>query len=250
MYDRAMEAHDQFRVLPVGDGAFVLELGKSIDPSMSQRVLALHNAIMKNPPAGLVSSQPTFLSISIQFDPQVTDADTVLNAISKPYTDETSERREPRRWKIPACYDPSMGLDCNSVADQTKLEPSEYARRHSDTRYLVYMLGGFPGYPFMGDVANELRVPRLKVPRTQVPPGSIAVAGQFTAIYPRATPGGWCIVGRTPVDIFDTTREQPALFSPGDEVSFSQISPDEFDQISSKLESGEIGVQTFAADRS
>lgn len=246
-----MEAFDQFCVLPAGDGAFILDFGKSIDASLSQHVLALHNAITKNPPAGFVSSQPTFGSICIQFDPLATDADAVLKSVLKLNSDEPkSDLREARRWTIPACYDAAMGLDLASVAEQTQFAPAEYARRHASAVYLVYMLGGFPGYPFMGDVANDLRVPRLKDPRTHVPPGSIAIAGQFSAIYPRATPGGWSIIGRTPVNIFDTAREEPALFSPGDQVSFFQISPDEFDQISNRLAAKKIDVLAFAADQS
>ena len=215
--------------------------------SLSRRAFSLHSAIMKNPPAGFVASQPTFRSVTVHFDPLVTDPDAMFKAISRlQVSDLAASAKSIKRWRIPVCYHEAMGLDLEAVATQTSLTPIEYARRHAAGDYAVYMLGGFPGYPFMGDLDEKLRVPRLKQPRTSVPSGSVAVTGQFTAIYPRATPGGWSIVGRTPIEIFNALNESPALFSPGDRISFVSIEQDEFNRILSRTTSGEIDLQTFA----
>jgi KipI family sensor histidine kinase inhibitor len=244
-----MASSDEFRVLPAGDGAFILELGKAIHPALSRRVFALHSALIANPPAGFISSQPTFLSVTVQFDPLVTDAATVLDAVSGLNAGGASpDSQTAKRWRMPVCYDETLGLDLANVAGQCGFAPEEYARRHASHAYLVYMLGGFPGYPFMGDLADDLRVPRLKIPRPGVPAGSIAVAGQFTAIYPRATPGGWNIVGKTPVDIFNPERKFPALFAPGDTVSFHAVGLNEFGDICGKLATGEIGMERFVSE--
>lgn len=236
----------QFRPLSAGDSALIIELGGTIDTSLSRRAFSLHSAIMKSPPVGFVASQPTFRSVTVHFDPLVTDPDAMFKAISRLQVSElAASAKDTKKWRIPVCYDEAMSLDLEAVAEQTNLTPKEYARRHAAGDYVVYMLGGFPGYPFIGDLHEELRVPRLRQPRTNVPSGSIAVTGQFTAIYPRATPGGWSIVGRTPIEIFDALKESPALFSPGDRISFISIEQDEFNRILSKTTSGEIDLQTF-----
>jgi KipI family sensor histidine kinase inhibitor len=150
----------------------------------------------------------------------------------------TVGRSQQSSWRIPACYESDLAPDLAAVAARTGVTPQNYADLHAQQSYMVYMVGGFPGYPHMGDLPDRLRVPRLDSPRTRVPPGSICVAGQLTAIYPMPTPGGWNLIGRTPVRIFDATLDPPALLSPGDIVRFRSISRQEFDRIERDVSAG------------
>lgn len=235
------------RVLSAGDTAIILEFGREIEISMSRKVFKINSILRQNPPEGLIATMPTFRSITLHFDPLVTDGPTIGDQVELLLSkDRPIEAAPTKRWRLPVCYHPDMGPDLNSAAAQVGLEISAYARMHSSIDYVVYMIGGFPGYPHMGDVPEALRVPRLKTPRLKVPAGSVAVAGKLTAIYPKETPGGWNLIGRTPVSLFDPARDPAALLAPGDTVSFQSVNLEEFDQIALKVASGESDASQFA----
>jgi KipI family sensor histidine kinase inhibitor len=145
-------------------------------------------------------------------------------------------------WRVPVCYENSFAPDLGEVANRTGLAPSEVVARHSGPSYHVYMLGFLPGFPYLGDLPRELALPRRANPRLRVPAGSVSIATTLTAIYPYESPGGWHLIGATPVRLFDPARSRPALLEPGDEVQFQPIDPASFASIRKAVDSGSYEV--------
>jgi inhibitor of KinA len=143
-----------------------------------------------------------------------------------------------RRWSIPVCYEASLAPDLGAVAAECGLNPSQLVEIHSANEYHIYMIGFLPGLPYMGDLPREILLPRLAEPRTRVPAGSVAIATTLTTIYPLESPGGWHLIGRTPIRLFDIHLPVPALLAPGDKVMFSPISSSRFVELQELVEAG------------
>src|SRR5579864_409813 len=186
--------------------------------------------------AGVIEVVPTFRSLMVHYDPLRTSARQLIGAIETVLASKTALERKRRLWRVPVCYERDFAPDLESVARETKLAPADVVALHSGTRYHVYMIGFVPGYPYMGDLAEALVLPRRADPRIRVPPGSVSIATTMTAIYPLESPGGWHLIGTTPIRIFDTAASPPALFAPGDAVEFEAIDRDSFAQIRSAAE--------------
>lgn len=212
------------RFLCAGDTALVVEFGDSVDRGLSNRVLGLAESLQSADIAGVVELVPTFRSLLIHYDPLVTSGATLEGALRGRLAQTVASARQKRLWRIPACYDVALAPDIADVAERAGLSVTEVARLHSDTQFHVYMIGFLPGLPYMGDTPRELDLPRRLNPRVRVPAGSIAIAIGQTIIYPVESPGGWHLIGSTPVSLFDAGRPQPALFAPGDAVKFEQVS--------------------------
>ena len=136
-----------------------------------------------------------------------------------------------RMVDVPVCYDPEFALDLEEVSSKTKVAKGDVQKLHSNSKHLVLMVGFSPGQPYIGGLDAKLSVPRRPTPRTVMPAGAVAIANAQTAVYPYETPGGWSIIGRTPLTVFDPTREEASLFSPGDRVRFHPISRDEYERL-------------------
>jgi KipI family sensor histidine kinase inhibitor len=230
------------RFLPSGDTALVVEFGARIDRGLSARVLRLNAAVRAARIPGVVETVPTFRSLMVHYDPLLTDGATVTAAI-RPLLDRISgEARQTKLWRIPACYTERHGPDLEEVARRTGLESAEVVRLHSSVRYLVYMVGFSPGFPYLGDLPHPLALPRRTDPRVRVPAGSIAIAAGMTAVYPVESPGGWHLIGATPVRLFDLTWPRPALLAAGDEVTFEPIDSAQFDKIQAAVAAGRYRV--------
>jgi inhibitor of KinA len=134
-----------------------------------------------------------------------------------------------RSLEIPVCYDAEFALDLARIAEQTTLDPSEVIALHLSAKYTTACIGFMPGFPFLAGLPKELHSPRLATPRTRVPAGSVAIAGAQSGVYPLESPGGWNVIGRTPIRLFDANANPPALLRPGDRVRFRAITRDEFD---------------------
>jgi KipI family sensor histidine kinase inhibitor len=219
------------RFLASGDAALVVEFGDRIAPALSDRVLRLDALVRAAKPAGMVETVPTIRSLTVHYDPLATDHATIVSDIRKLLGDVSSAPRQAKLWRIPACYADAFAPDLAEVAERTGLTADEIVRVHSGMHFHVYMLGFSPGFPYMGDLPESLRLPRRADPRVRVPQGSIAIAGAMTSIYPVESPGGWHLIGATPVRLFDVGRQRPALLSAGDRVSFEPVTPAEFDRI-------------------
>jgi inhibitor of KinA len=250
MNDAHFNVSGQPRFLPVGDSALTVEFGDCIDRGLVAAVAALDArlaaAAVTGRLAGVIETMPTYRSLTVIFDPELISWGSLRTGITELLNEPTDRTTGPvNRWKIPVCYDAGYGLDLEAVAAARGLTTAEVVELHTGRTYSVYMIGFLPGFPFMGDVAQELRLPRLREPRTRVPAGSVAIAGQQTAIYPWESPGGWNILGRSPLALFDAQRPEPALLGPGDLVSFGRISPDRFDELASAAREGTLDFGQF-----
>jgi inhibitor of KinA len=211
------------RFLSAGDRALVVEFGDRVDRELNERVLRLDAMIRSNPPIGIVETVPSFRSLAIYYDPLLTSRGELQRAIGPLLDLRDNPRAEAKLWHVPACYEGEFAPDLAEVARLTRLAPKDVVALHSGTRFHVYMLGFLPGFPYMGDLPAQLALPRRADPRLRVPAGSISIATSLTAIYPYESPGGWHLIGATPIRMFDPERPKPALFAPGDAVSFQPI---------------------------
>ncbi|HJQ64623.1 MAG TPA: 5-oxoprolinase subunit PxpB [Burkholderiales bacterium] len=237
------------RFLSSGDTALVVEFGERIDRALNERVLRLNAAVRAARIPGIVETVPTFRSLMVHYDPLITANAAIKAAIERLLDHGAGTARQARRWRIPACYSVHHGPDLEDVAQRTGLETAEVIRLHSATRYQVYMVGFSPGFPYMGDLPQPLALPRRTDPRVRVPVGSIAIAAGMTAIYPVESPGGWHLIGATPVRMFELGAPQPALLAPGDEVNFEPVDEREYDAIQAAVAAGAypLACEVFAS---
>ena len=207
---------------PLGDSAILIQLGDAIDPTLNARVHAL-SVLLQTIPA-ITETVPAYCTVLVHYDPLATTYNQIKNLIEEKISllDE-STHRPSRRLEIPVLYGNASGPDLEPAAATLALSPSELIRLHSEREYTVYMMGFTPGFPYMGILDERLTLPRLSTPRTRVPAGSVAIAGSQTGIYPVDSPGGWHILGHTPLKLFDPLSENPFLFAPGDMVKFIPI---------------------------
>jgi inhibitor of KinA len=239
---------DDPRFLAAGDRAFVVEFGDRIDRSLSDAVLRLAASLRAEPPRGIVETVPTFRSLMIHYDPLLTSRAALEGAIRARIGDGGRQARAGRLWHVPVCYESAFAPDLPVVSARLGLAPAEIVGLHSAVRYHVYMLGFLPGFAYLGDLPERLALPRRAEPRLSVPAGSIAIALTLTAIYPYQSPGGWHLIGTTPIRLFDAARAQPALFAPGDAVLFEPIAATRFAAIREAVAAGryEVAHATFA----
>jgi len=219
----------QARFQPASDQSLLVVLGNEISLKTHRRVAALLHELQQQPIPGIVNLHPAYCSLLIVFD-ALALRHSELEQTLRSYLDRADDvaQPEPRRIEIPVCYDAEFGLDLQEVAAACSLPVEAVIEMHCANDYLAYFLGFVPGFAYLGDLPEPLIVPRLDSPRRQVPRGSVAIAGRQTGIYPLATPGGWRILGRTPLAMFRPDRERPSLLSPGDRVRFHPISRHQF----------------------
>ncbi len=221
-----------FRIVEAGDAALVVEFADRIDPVINGTAIALAEAIRAAALQGVRDVVPTYRSVAVYFDPLRTDLDElrarVEHGASKARPVAT-KHVDPIR--VPVCYEGDFGPDLADVAAFAGVSEAEAVRLHASRVYRVFMLGFVAGFAYMGTVDERIAAPRLPTPRVRVPVGSVGIAGVQTGIYPVSVPGGWRIVGRTPLKPFDLTRDEPVLFKPGDAVQFYAIDPGEYTRL-------------------
>ena len=226
-----------FRILLLGDSALTIEFGNEIDPKINAHAIAFAETIVGQRWSGIHDIIPTYRSVTVHFDPLQWESATLAKKL------KTLPRREPDQaeppgilHEIPVLYGDEWGQDLEEVATFAGLQPAEAIALHASVLYRVYMLGFSPGFPYLGLVPGQLAMPRRATPRTKVPAGSVGIADRQTGIYPTETPGGWQIIGRTPISLYRKTRTNTFLLKPGDRVRFKPIMRDEFDQLSRETE--------------
>lgn len=220
-----------FRVLNAADSALVVEFGSTIDRIVSDRVLALGEALKDAGLPGVTEVVATFRSLCLNYDPLATTGAELELAVASLVREAGVASRVRRLWDIPVCYDGEFAPDLADVANATGLRPVDVVELHASVNYHVYMIGFVPGYPYMGDLPARLHLPRRIDPRTRVPPGSVAIATSMTAVYPYESPGGWHLIGTSPVRFFDPASANGALLGPGDAVKFRPVTSAEFSDI-------------------
>ncbi len=238
------------QVLNLGDGAFTVQFADTFDPEARRRVARLNAAIEAagdgGPLEGVVATTPTFRSLTIHYDPLVTRRAELEATVRGLLDDAGGEDEEPGRdWCLPVAYGGEAGPDLEAVAEAAGLTTTETIDLHAGTPVHVYMLGFLPGFPFMGDIPEALRRPRLSEPRTRVPAGTVAVAGRLTAIYPWESPGGWHLLGRCPVPLFDAAGDPPALLAAADRVRFEPTDGARVDELARAVANGELAPASF-----
>lgn len=237
--------YQNLRILPAGDQAVVVELGDGISEQINQRVRDLTVALDRRSVPGIYDLLPTYRSLMVFYDPMTVSYQDVTTAISEAFGDErVASDDRPMIVHIPTSYGGEHGPDLESVAQNAGLTTQEVIDIHSGIDYLVYMMGFAPGFPYLGGLDERLHTPRLTTPRMVIPPGSVAIAESQTGVYPIASPGGWRLIGRTPVAMFDPSLTPPALLSTGSYIRFVPISNEEYEDIKRKASSGEYNVVT------
>jgi len=209
------------RIVPLGDSALLVQLGDEIDSNTNQCVHALAALINHSHFDGVIETVPAYATLLVHYDPLILSFGQLKNVLREKMAQiEDNAPRTQKRVDVPVRYGGEYGIDLESVARHCRLSVEEIIRIHSERIYTVFMMGFTPGFPYMGKLDDALITPRLELPRTHVPAGTVAIAGSQTGIYPIASPGGWQLIGWTPLQLFNPDSESPFLFSPGDEVKF------------------------------
>lgn len=217
------------RLLPAGDSCIVVDFGNIISIDINKTVQALRGQIQARPPIGITEMVPTYRSLAIYFDPVITDLEVLREQIQKKLHNLNTDAFEERRQiTIPVCYGNDYGPDLPNVASFNGLTVEEVIRIHSETTYYCYMLGFTPGFPYLGGMDPSIATPRLDRPREKILAGSVGIADKQTGIYSVDSPGGWQIIGRTPLKLFDPQSSPPALLEAGMWVRFLSVSVEEF----------------------
>lgn len=241
------------RLLALGDSAWTLELGSGIDPAIHARVMALAEQVARARQTEALLAcvndvVPTFRSLTVHFDPLTADAPALgerLLALTRAGGQAT---HHGRHWRLPVCFDPEFAPDLPRLAQARKLSQTEVIERLLGCTLRVYMIGFLPGFAYMGGLPAELAMPRLASPRQRVPAHSVAVTGQMCAVYPWESPGGWNLIGRTPLALFDLAQApEVAMLSAGDTVRWRAVSRQEHDELARQIETGQIGRAHFLA---
>lgn len=207
--------------LPAGDTAILVRLGKTIDLETNRRVHALASRIRRAPIEGIGTAVPGYATLMVHYDPLRLDVESAMAWLQAQVAAAVSEPLPaPRRVEVPVRYGGVHGPDLDFVAHHTGLSPEEVVCRHAGAEYQVYFLGFTPGFPYLGGLDPRLATPRLETPRQRVPAGSVGIAGAQTGIYSVESPGGWRLIGWTPLRLFDPQADPPALLAPGDMVCF------------------------------
>ena len=222
------------RFCAASDQAMLVYLGEEIGLPVHERVLKLLRLLQKEPPRWLRNLQPAYNSLMVTFDPCRVDHAEVELTLRK--LEERAKALRPQKNRIveiPVCYGGEFGPDLDDVAKAHGLKPSEVIQLHASCTYHAYFLGFAPGFAYLGDLLEEIATPRLETPRKKVPAGSVGITGRQTAVYPFATPGGWRLIGRTPLAVFRSDRKRMELVSIGDQVRFRPIPREEFQELES-----------------
>jgi KipI family sensor histidine kinase inhibitor len=237
MYERA-------KYLPAGDKGLVVEFGNSISKDVNHRVrsfaLALDNAGIP----GIMEYVPSYRSLLIIYDPLEWGMDLLVTRL-KQLEDKLPLMRfsNPKIYHLPVFYGGDKGPDLNFICQYTGLDEEDIIKIHTGVNYLIYMIGFTPGFPYLGGMDERIAAPRLDNPRSRIPAGSVGIAGSQTGIYPMESPGGWRLIGRTPVKLFNPENREPVLLNAGDYVRFFPVSRCEYQEISEKVEKGEYNIK-------
>ncbi len=217
------------KFLPMGDRAFLIRFGEEISEELNKKVRSLAILLSKNPIAGIEELVPTYRSLMACYNPLKISPEDLEKAL-RDLVDKIGEVElpEPRIIEVPTVYGGKYGPDLEFVAKYHGLTPEEVIEIHANKDYLVYMLGFTPGFTFLGGLDERLHTPRLSTPRKKVPAGSVGIGGKQTGVYAITSPGGWRLIGRTYIKIYDPDRDPPILVKAGDYMRFIPIDEEEF----------------------
>ncbi|MGI6704813.1 MAG: 5-oxoprolinase subunit PxpB [Clostridia bacterium] len=237
--------YQKTKYLAVGDQYILVEFGNVISLDIHKKVRGLFLVLQEQLGDELVEVIPTYRSLLVHYDSLRIDGDEMLEQI-KALEDNLGEMAlpAPRIYRIPVRYGGEYGPDLGYVAKYNGLSEEEVIEIHTERDYLIYMLGFTPGFCYLGGMSERIATPRLKEPRMRIPAGSVGIAGNQTGMYPIDSPGGWQLIGRTPIKLFDPDNEkQPVLMQVGDYIRYFSVSQDEYERISQEIEQGTYQIE-------
>lgn len=239
----------EIRFLLTGDTSVTVEFGNEISTEINGRIRAFQIAVNQKKIPGIVEMVPTYRSVAVHYRPEVITYDALCAKLRELLGALDSIAIPPASViEIPVLYGGEMGPDLAFVAEHSGKTEEEVIRIHTEPEYLIYMLGFTPGFPYLGGMSPEIATPRLKTPRVKIPGGSVGIAGSQTGAYPIDSPGGWQLIGRTPLNLYDAHREVPILLEAGQYVKFRAIDQAEFDTIKVAVDAGSYTVKRTAKE--
>ena len=235
------------RFLIAGDSSLCAEFGNEISKEINAQIRAFNILLKESGIAGIVETIPTYRSLLIQYDPGRISYKSLEGKLKKLLARLDSVEIPPSEvLEVPVLYGgEEMGPDLKFVAENAKMSEEEVIKLHSEPEYLIYMLGFTPGFTYLGGLNDAIETPRLKTPRVKIPAGSVGIAGKQTGVYPIGSPGGWQLIGRTPLKMYDADREKPILPEAGQYIKFVPIDRAEFDRIAAEVEKGTYEVRHY-----
>ena len=236
------------QLLPVGDTAWTIEFGNRIDPALHARVLGLAGALALARESGankdfaaIVDVVPTFRSLTVHYNPLACDGERLGEALALLAESSGTATQEGRHWLIPVCFDDDFAPDLNDLCEAKGMSRDAVISLMTEATFQVYMIGFMPGFPYMGGLPAVLEMPRLASPRKAVPARSLAVAGSMCSVYPWESPGGWRLLGRTPIPMFSEKEvDSPSLLASGDRVRWQAIDRQTYQEMESAVERGAL----------
>jgi len=221
----------------IGDCGIVIDFGEEVNREINTNVIKLFHHVKKEVLqgnlSGILNYTPSYNKLIINFDLEKINSSKIIDFLNSVDFSKLNLSQNSKKLTIPVCYD--FEMDLNNMSKTLQISKDEIINIHLNTDFFVYMVGFIPGHPFMGDLNSKLFLNRLKTPRVKIPPGSVGIVEKFCNIYPYESPGGWNIIGRTPIKLFDKESEtNPCLLSPGDSVKFKSISKEEFKKLSNE----------------
>ena len=230
---------DEIKIIPTGDSSILLEFNQIISPEINKNITTLVYLVKEQQIEGVMDMIPAFCSLLINYDPRVITYDQLIKRL-KPLMklNINSVSKIKKVFEIPVCYGEIYGPDIEFIVKNSGLSEEEVINIHSSKDYLIYMLGFLPGFSYLGGLDERIHTPRLKNPRLKIPAGSVGIGGGQTGIYPLESPGGWQLLGKTPIKTYDPNRKDPILFESGDYIRFIPISKEEYENIKSEVEAG------------
>ena len=230
----------EIKILTAGDSSLLVEFGQEISPEINRKLTATIQLMKEQHIEGVVDIIPAFCSLLINYDPRVIGYDELKGRMQNLIKmDIKTEAERKRIYEIPGCYGGEYGPDIENIAKHAGLSVEEVIEIHSSRDYLIYMLGFLPGFTYLGGLDERIHTPRLANPRLKINAGSVGIGGSQTGIYPMDSPGGWQLMGMTPVKTYDPTREVPILLEAGDYIRFVPISEEEYYHIKALVEKNE-----------
>jgi inhibitor of KinA len=229
---------DEVHYTACGDAALRVDFGGKPSAALTHRIAGLKRALQSRNPPGFVEAVPGLNSLTILFNPDALSSGDLRHLVEQCFSASSGEPAPARTTVVPVCYELDFAPDLDDVARKCGLTPEEVVRAHADRDYTVYVVGFSPGWGYLGDIDTRLVLPRRPNPRQRVPAGSVAIASNFTGVYPQETPGGWHLIGRTPLSFFDVASDPPALLAAGETVRFRAVDRSDYDRIATLVLAG------------